>query len=99
RLGVIAAEGGDTTWIKWDHEKYPYLAHVTWEENCPLTILVQNRLQTEEVLYAVDAHTGAVRQLLVETDPAWLNLIPSCPRWLRDGSGFLWMTERTGEWQ
>jgi dipeptidyl-peptidase-4 len=99
RLGIIAAKGGETTWIDWNHEKYPYLAHVTWDENCPLTILVQNRLQTEEVLYAVDPQTGTVRQLLVETDPAWLNLVPDCPRWLRDGSGFLWLTERSGEWQ
>ena len=36
RLGVIAAAGGDTTWVKWDREKYPYLATVRWEKNLPL---------------------------------------------------------------
>ena len=64
----------------------------------PLTILVQNRLQTEEIVYSVDEKTGATTELLRENDPAWLNLQQSCPRWLKDGSGFLWLTERTGQW-
>ncbi|MBI3860809.1 MAG: S9 family peptidase, partial [Planctomycetia bacterium] len=98
RLGVVPAAGGESRWIVWDREKYPYLAKVVWKDNGPLTILVQNRLQTEEVLYAVDENTGALTELLKETDPAWINLAASCPRWLKDGSGFLWLTERTGEW-
>jgi dipeptidyl-peptidase-4 len=98
RLGIVPADGGETIWIDWDRENYPYLAKVVWEENSPLTILVQNRRQTEEILYAVDEKTGAIRELMREIDPAWLNLASSCPRWLRDGSGFLWLTERTSEW-
>ena len=38
------------------------------------------------------------RELLRETDAAWINLAPGLPQWLKDGSGFLWLTERTGEW-
>jgi dipeptidyl-peptidase-4 len=98
KLGVVAVSGGETVWVNWDREKYPYLAAVTWEEKAPLTILVQNRLQTEEILYRVDEKTGATTEILRETDPAWINLQQSCPRWLKDGSGFLWLTERTGEW-
>ena len=59
--------------------------------------MVQNRRQTEERLLAVDPSSGATRQLLAESDPAWINLYPSLPRWLPDGSGFLWISERTGE--
>ena len=55
-------------------------------------------MQTEEVLYSVDEKTGATTELLRETDAAWINLEQSCPRWLKDGSGFLWLTERTGQW-
>jgi dipeptidyl-peptidase-4 len=98
KLGVVHVNGGETVWVNWDREKYPYLATVKWEENAPLTILVQNRLQTEEALYRVDEKTGATTELLRETDAAWINLQQSCPRWLKDGSGFLWLTERSGEW-
>ncbi|HEY2411467.1 MAG TPA: DPP IV N-terminal domain-containing protein [Pirellulaceae bacterium] len=90
--------GGDRRWIEWDREKYPYLAKVVWKDKGPLTILVQNRTQTEEVLYAVNENTCKLTELLKETDSAWINLVSSCPKWLKDGSGFLWMTERTGEW-
>jgi dipeptidyl-peptidase-4 len=98
RLAVVPASGGESRWIDWDREKYPYLSKVVWKDNGPLTFLVQNRRQTEEVLYAVDDKTGMPSELLKETDAAWINLAPSCPRWLKDGSGFLWLTERTGEW-
>jgi dipeptidyl-peptidase 4 len=98
KLGIVATSGADTTWVNWDAGAYPYLATVKWAKNSPLTILVQNRTQTEEVLYAVDDKTGETRELLREKDPAWINLQQSCPMWLKDGSGFLWMTERTGEW-
>ncbi len=98
RLAIVPAAGGESRWIDWDHETYPYLAKVVWQEKGPLTILVQNRRQTEEMLYAVDEQTGALTELLKETDTAWINLASSCPKWLKDGSGFLWLTERTGEW-
>ncbi|HJT35159.1 MAG TPA: DPP IV N-terminal domain-containing protein [Pirellulales bacterium] len=98
RLAIAPAAGGESRWVDWDDETYPYLAKVVWQDKGPLTFLVQNRRQTEEILYAVDVHTGTLTELLKETDPAWINLASSCPKWLKDGSGFLWLTERTGEW-
>src|SRR5262245_11668557 len=100
RLGIVPVAGGRTTWVRWDADRYPYLARVVWEEaEAPLSILVQNRAQTEEVLLAVDPATGATRELLVERDPAWLNLDEGVPRWFPDGRSFLWTTERGGAWQ
>ena len=96
RLGMMAAEGGPTTWAQWDVKRYPYLARVVWEKNAPLTILVQNREQTEERLLAVDPRTGTTTTLLIERDPAWLHLWDRVPQWLADGSGFLWISERRG---
>ncbi|HET6923379.1 MAG TPA: DPP IV N-terminal domain-containing protein [Anaeromyxobacteraceae bacterium] len=96
RLGVVAARGGRTAWIDWDAKAWPYLATVRWPRKGPLTLLVQNRAQTEERLLAVDPATGRTRLLLGERDPAWLNLDQEFPRWLEDGSGFLWLTERNG---
>ncbi|MGH7730644.1 MAG: DPP IV N-terminal domain-containing protein [Candidatus Eiseniibacteriota bacterium] len=95
-LGLIAANGGPTTWVTWNRQGYPYLATVVWKENAPLTILVQNRAQTEEVLLAVDTATGGTTPLLTERDEAWLNLFAGMPRWSKDGRSFLWMTERNG---
>ncbi len=96
RLGVVPAGGGRTVWIGWDAEAFPYLATVRWPRRGPLTLLVQNRAQTEERLYAADPKTGRTRLLLEESDQAWLNLDQAFPRWLDDGSGFLWLTERHG---
>ncbi len=96
RLGITPASGGKTTWVSWDAERYPYLATVVWPKAGPLTLLVQNRGQTEQVLLAVDPGTGKTRELLTERDDAWLNLNQAFPRWLDDGSGFFWFTERNG---
>ena len=79
--------------------KVPYLAKAVWRPNAPLTILVQNRRQTEQALLAVDDRTGVTRVLLSERDAAWLNLAENSPRWLADGQAFVWMTESRGTWQ
>ncbi|MEM6456186.1 MAG: DPP IV N-terminal domain-containing protein [Acidobacteriota bacterium] len=100
RLGVIAADGsGDIRWIDgWDRARYPYLTRVVWTASGPLTIVVQNRAQTELRVLQVDVRTGATRELLTERDEAWLNLDPAMPTWL-PGGDFLWTTERNGAWQ
>lgn len=99
RLAVQDVAGGEPVWVDWDRERYPYLATVKWPENAPLTILVQNREQTEQALLAVNDATGSTSVLHVERDGAWINLDQSMPRWLKDGSGFLWTTERDGWWR
>ena len=99
RLGIIELQGGRTNWVSWDRRRYPYLATVRWKDRGPLTVLVQNREQTEELLLAVDPATGDTSPLLVERDQAWLNLDQQMPRWLSDGSAFLWTTERNGVWE
>ncbi|AOS44269.1 Prolyl tripeptidyl peptidase precursor [Lacunisphaera limnophila] len=102
RLGVIARAGGETRWVQWDAAKYPYLTRIVWKEaGAPLTILVQDRAQQHQVLLAVDPATGQTRELLQESDPAWLNLDDTAlmPLWLEGGRQFLWTTESRGDWQ
>jgi dipeptidyl-peptidase-4 len=97
RLGIMPAAGGRTVWVRWDAEKYPYLARVSWKEKqAPLSILVQTRDQREQALLAVDPRTGATRPLWVDKDDAWVELDEHLPRWLPDGSGFLAVSERSG---
>jgi dipeptidyl-peptidase-4 len=83
--------------VQWDAVKYPYLARVTWKEHAPLMILVQNRAQTEQVLLAVDHATGATREVLRESDSAWLELVGGNPRVLPDGT-LLWLSEKDAGW-
>src|SRR5262249_18335502 len=59
RLGIVKTTGGATTWIDWEHAKYPYLATVNWSPRSPLTIYVLDRLQENGALLAVDETTGA----------------------------------------
>ena len=103
RRGVISADGGKTVWVPWDNKAYPYLARVEWMNGGPLSLLVQNREQTDEKYFAADPKTGATHLLWQERDPAWLDLPAPLPKevpyWLSDGTGFLWMTERGGQMQ
>ncbi len=98
RLGVIARAGGPTRWVQWDADKDPYLARVEWsEDGAPLSLVVEDRRQHEERLLAVDPATGASRELLAESDPAWVELVePGIPHWLQGGRHFLWTSDRSG---
>jgi dipeptidyl-peptidase 4 len=96
RLGVVGVGGGTPTFVEWDRERYPYLAQVRWSKGAPLLLVVQDRSQTEEAVLRADPATGKTAVLLVEKDPAWLNLNSAALRWMADGSGFLWFTERSG---
>lgn len=97
-LAIVPVAGGPAVQVKWDRQKYPYLATVRWSASGPLAILVQNRTQTEQALLSIDPKNGSATTLLVEKDDAWLNLDQDMPRWLADGR-FLWTSERGGGWQ
>lgn len=102
RLWLVPRDGGTAVRVRWDEERYPYLARVRWwNVNAPLTLIVQNRTQTEQVLLTVNPRDGDTRRLLRERDPAWLNLdaYNTMPHWLPDGRHFFWTTERRGAWQ
>ena len=96
RLGITATGGGDTTWVQWDRARYPYLLTVRWSAGAPLTLVVQDRNQTEVVVLAVDEATGTTKTLLTDSDAAWVNVHQEAPHWLSDGSAFLWVSERNG---
>lgn len=102
RLGVIARSGGATRWLAWDAATFPYLTRVIWrEQDAPLTFTVMDRAQQTALLLRADITTGTTRELLRETDPAWVNLDErgGFPRWLPGANAFLWSSESRGTWQ
>ena len=99
RFGIAAATpGGHTVWIDWDRARFPYVAHASWSAAGPV-LYVLDRLQQIGRLLSVNPANGKTTPLVEEKDPAWLNVDPSMPRWLPSGKGFLWSSERSGEWQ
>lgn len=80
----------------WD-TKYEYLVSVDWSQPNP-TALVIDRDQEELAFVEISGGTYQPRVLLTEKDDTWLNVNHGAPKWLDDGSGFLWMTEASGEY-
>lgn len=96
-VGVVGLEGGAPMMFAFP-AGVEYLASVTWTANAPLTALVLDRDQDDVWVLELDVGTGKPRELHHEHDDAWINVNVGAPKWLDDGSGFLWLTEAPGEW-
>ena len=96
RMFLVAATGGAPREIVWDAARLPYLGTVSWSAGGPLTLVALSREQQDLAVLAVDDKTGSVRVLHSEHDDAFLDLDPSTPRWLPDGSGWLWSSDHAG---
>ena len=79
--------------MKWDREKYPYLATVRWEKDSPLRFWCKTANRRKKLLLAIDTMSGDSTELFKETDAAWVNIDSTMPYWLDDGTQFLWSTE------
>jgi dipeptidyl-peptidase-4 len=97
RLGLASARGGSVVWA----DEAPWagteilIVDVAWHPTSGQVVYqVQDREQTWLELVRADPATGALKRVLKETSPAWVEN-PGSPRWLKDG-GFLWLSERTG---
>ncbi|HEY2516187.1 MAG TPA: DPP IV N-terminal domain-containing protein [Polyangiaceae bacterium] len=98
RFGVVSvASPGAVTWATWDHDALPYVATVSWDDHAPPTLVALDRLQKNASVLVIDPRTGKTREAIHEHDDAWVNVDPSVPAWLPDGSAFVWMSERDGD--
>jgi dipeptidyl-peptidase 4 len=93
RLGIIPVTGGETVWVKWDREKWEYLADVTWQKYGPLTILVQDRAQQELIYRRVNAKSGKSDPIESSGSGQFLNIVPKSIHFLKDGERFLVLRE------
>ncbi|MGV3659227.1 MAG: S9 family peptidase [Prosthecobacter sp.] len=95
RLGVISAGGGPVIWLKvpGDPSEH-YLAQAEWTPDGRWVLLLQfNRLQNTLHAMLGDPQTGETKQVLTETDKAWVEN-KNTLEWI--GDDFLWLSERSG---
>jgi dipeptidyl-peptidase-4 len=96
RVGVVQVDDGTTTWMDTGVEVDVYIARVGWlPDASAVAVQVQSRDQRTLDLLFADARTGASRQILREQDAHWVELHDDL-RILKDRSGFVWSSHRTG---
>jgi dipeptidyl-peptidase-4 len=96
RVGVVAAEGGMTRWLDLGDTRDRLLARVEWLPSGESVAVERlNRVQNQLDLLVADAKSGESRVLLHEEDRYWINVNDHL-HFFRDGSRFLWGSERDG---
>jgi dipeptidyl-peptidase-4 len=81
--------------LSWATPNAEYLPRFGWlPDRQGVWFELLNRAQTRLELVRLDTATGTATTLLVEEDPAWVNLNDDL-RFFKDGS-FLWSSERSG---
>jgi dipeptidyl-peptidase-4 len=83
RLFLLGLEGSRTE-VRWDRERFDYLARVEWSETGELAVVVQTRDQRVVQVLAV-RDDGATTLLREDRDDAWIELVEGSPAWTRDG--------------
>ncbi len=101
RVGVVDAQGKETRWlpISLPTEGF-YLGQVDWAGNSDeLLIEKLSRFRDEREFLLADIHTGAIRRIFHESDPAWV--VASYRKnagltWIRNGQAFIVLSEKDG---
>lgn len=98
RVGVIDADGGETTWIDLPGDpRERYVPRMQWAASSDAVMVQQmNRLQSRLTVWLADPDDGEARAIYEETSDAWIDAQPDPVRWLDDGESFLWLSDRDG---
>ena len=83
-LSVLGLDGSRVD-IDWDREAFPYLINVTWNERCPLTLLVLSRDQKRWLVVEADPDSGKTQTLFEDTAEHWQTIVTGVPDRLHDG--------------
>ncbi|MDX2436129.1 MAG: DPP IV N-terminal domain-containing protein [Acidobacteriota bacterium] len=97
RIGVIPADGGDTTWFEPEGDpRNNYIPKMGWVANPQEIWLIQlNRLQNTAQVMLGDVSDGTLKTIFTDRDEAWVDLHDD-PQWLQKGRYFTWLSERDG---
>jgi dipeptidyl-peptidase-4 len=93
-VGVVDADTRATTWLHTGDGEY--LAAMDWAGPDSLAIQRLPRTQNRIDLLMLSAATGDGRTVLTERDSAWVDADEETPRWVANGTLFLWPSERSG---
>ena len=83
-LAVLGLDGSPVD-VDWDREAFPYLVSVTWNDRCPLTLLVMSRDQRRWLVLEADPDSGKTRSLHEDSAEHWLTVVTGVPDRLIDG--------------
>ncbi|MCP3859661.1 MAG: S9 family peptidase, partial [Phycisphaeraceae bacterium] len=97
RVGVIPAEGGETTWFEPDGDSRSfYIPMMGWAAGAEEIWLVRlNRLQNTAEVMLGRVSNGRLRTVFTDRDDAWIDMHED-PQWIEDGRWFTWLSERDG---
>lgn len=107
KIGVVNIRDAKVRWmnIATDTVWKTYLPRMEWYPNGKQLIVQQlNRKQNESKLLRCDVNTGGTQTIYIETDQAWIDILPSWDEdyimggwdWLSGGKDFLWASEKDG---
>jgi dipeptidyl-peptidase-4 len=83
-LSVLGLDGSRVD-VDWDREAFPYLINVTWNDRCPLTLLVLSRDQKQWLVLEADPASGKTQTIFEDTSEHWLTVVTGVPDRVSDG--------------
>jgi dipeptidyl-peptidase-4 len=83
-LSVLGLDGSRVD-IDWDRDAFPYLINVTWNDRCPLTLLVLSRDQKRWLVIEADPASGKTQTVFEDTAEHWQTVVTGVPDRLREG--------------
>jgi dipeptidyl-peptidase-4 len=102
RVGVVAAGGGATTWMKAiAYLQDTYIASLDWIDASTVAMQQLNRLQNENDYLVGDAETGNVTRVFWDmsykmgANATWVDVQEDVP-WIEGNKTLLWLSERDG---
>jgi dipeptidyl-peptidase-4 len=97
RIGVVAATGGATRWMKIPGDpRNTYVARMGWAANSDELVLQHlNRLQNTNTVLLANATTGDARTMFVDQDEAWVDYNETFT-WIDQGRRLIVESERDG---
>jgi dipeptidyl-peptidase-4 len=94
----VEGSGEPRRQVRWDAERYPYLATVRWSGSGPPLLVVEQRDHKACEVLAVDLGSGSTAAVAGAEDSAWVDWPPGVPAWLDDGQ-LVWAASDSATWR
>lgn len=98
KVGIIAPDGGNTTWCDFDPKADQYFGMPFWKpDGSGLLVQWMNRLQNQLIIYEVNSATGSKKEFFSETQKTWVSLDENDRiKFLSSGNAFIMLSDVTG---